>query len=58
MKNSIMVDLFATPISERKVRNNIYAYKYANGTINIKGEKFLGYSMTDAIRLWRQKNKK
>lgn len=51
-----MIDLFATPIRAKKVRNGIYAYKYPNGTINIEGEKFIMYSMTEAIKIWRSKN--
>lgn len=51
-----MSDLFATPISKTKVRNGIYAYKYPNGTININGEKFLLYSIKEAIKIWRSKN--
>jgi len=49
-------DLFATPISKTKVRNNVYAYKYPNGVININGEKFQFYSIKDAIKIWRSKN--
>lgn len=48
-------DLFATPIKAVNVRKNIVAYKYQNGVINIAGEKYVGYSMTDAIKLWRRK---
>lgn len=51
-------DLFATPILARKVRKGITAYKYPNGTININGEKFIFYSMTEAIKKWRNKNKR
>jgi hypothetical protein len=50
------MDLFSTPISERKVRKGVTAYRYPNGTINIAGEKYIGYSMTDAISLWRKKH--
>jgi hypothetical protein len=49
-------DLFSSPIASRKVRKGIYAHKYANGTININGSKFLYYSMTDAIKAWRKVN--
>ena len=52
-----MPDLFDTPLSTTKVRNNVYAYKYRNGTINIAGEKYVGYSIKLAIQLWRNKNK-
>jgi len=50
-------DLFSTPIGKAKVRNNIYAYRYPNGIINIAGQRYIGYSMTAAIRLWRKGNK-
>ena len=49
-------DLFEKPISQRKVRKGVTAYKYPNGVININGEKFVFYSMTEAIKMWRQKN--
>jgi hypothetical protein len=49
-------DLFSTPISKTKVRNGIYAYKYPNGVININGEKYVLYSIKDAIKRWRSKN--
>ena len=51
-------DLFITPIRKRKVRAGIYAYQYANGVININGQKYLEYSLTDAIKAWRSKNQK
>ena len=52
-----MVCLFNAPISKTKVRNGIYAYKYSTGVINIEGEKYTGYSIKEAISLWRRKNK-
>lgn len=52
-----MQDLFDTPLRVKKVRNGIYAYQYRNGTININGDKYLCYSLTDAIKAWRLKNK-
>jgi len=51
-----MQDLFSTPTSKTKVRNGIFAYKYPNGCVNIQGEKYFGYSINDAIKLWRTKN--
>jgi|APGre2960657404_1045060.scaffolds.fasta_scaffold39569_3 hypothetical protein len=50
MKN---LDLFATPISATKVRNGIFALKYPNGCININGQKYFGYSVKQAIKIWR-----
>ena len=51
-----MPDLFDTPIKSKKVRKNVTAYQYRNGCININGEKFFFYSMTEAIKIWRSKN--
>jgi hypothetical protein len=48
--------LFENPISKRKVRKGIHAYKYANGCINIEGHKFYFYTMTEAISKWRKNN--
>lgn len=52
----MLPDLFDTPLASKKVRKGVTAYKYRNGTININGEKYVGYSMTDAIKIWRSKN--
>lgn len=52
-----MQDLFETPISKRKVRQGIYAYKYRNGTVNIDGTKYLFYPIEEAIKIWRSHNK-
>jgi hypothetical protein len=52
-----MIDLFNTPISRTKVRNGIYAYKYANGTINIEGKKYVGYSIKEAIKIYRHEKR-
>ncbi len=51
-----MRDLFSTPLRQVKVRNGIYACSYANGTINIDGIKYLYYSMTEAIKKYRQQH--
>ena len=48
-----MSDLFNTPIKQKKVRNDVTAYQYSNGVINIDGNKYLEYSMTDAIKKFR-----
>jgi hypothetical protein len=52
-----MKDLFREPTSSTKVRNGVYAYKYANGTINIDGFQYIGYSIKDAIKIYRSKKK-
>ena len=52
----MITDLFSTPLSTTKVRKGVFAYKYRNGCINIKGEKFFFYSIKDAIKTWRSKN--
>lgn len=49
-----MKDLFETPIKAKTVRNGVIAYQYRNGIINIDGQKYSMYSMTDAIRKFRK----
>jgi len=49
-------DLFESPISATKVRNNVTAYRYRNGVINIAGAKYQFYPIKEAIRLWRHNN--
>lgn len=49
-----MIDLFEKPIKSKRVRGNIVAYQYKNGTINIGVHKYLMYSMTDAIKKFRE----
>ena len=51
-----MTDLFNNPIRKIKVKNNIFAYKYLNGCINIEGQKYFNYSMKEAINIWRKNN--
>lgn len=53
MNNS---DLFDTPLRSGKVRKGVYYHQYRNGIINIMGEKFSGYSIKDAVMIWRKKN--
>jgi hypothetical protein len=50
------MNLFETPIKKVKVRNNIFAYKYQNGCVNIEGNKYFGYSINDAIKKFRNSN--
>ena len=45
-------------LSTKKVRDGVYAYKLLHGGIEIGKELYLGYSMTESIKLWRQKNPK
>jgi len=49
-----MLDLFNTPIKSKKVRNGIIAYQYSNGVINIVGQQYVMYSMTEAIKKFRK----
>jgi hypothetical protein len=49
-----MRDLFETPVKETFVRKGITAYQYRNGVININGQKYVMYSMTDAIKKFRK----
>lgn len=45
-------------IIQKKVRNGVYAVQYKNGTININGYQYYGYSLTDAINTFRKKHPK
>ena len=47
--------MFNQIVKVKKVRNGVFAYKYTNGLIWICGQKFIGYSLTDAIRCYRSK---
>jgi hypothetical protein len=49
-----MTDLFDTPVKQKTIRKGITAYQYRNGVININGQKYAMYSMTDAIRKFRK----
>ena len=51
------MNLFENPIKTTKVKAGVYAYKYPNGCIKIDGQKYIGYSITEAIKLFRKKNK-
>ena len=46
-------DLFEHPIKERFVRKNVVARLYRSGVININGQKYVMYSMTEAIKKFR-----
>ena len=46
--------LFENPIKSVKVRKNVTAKVYINGCININGVKYFGYSLTQAVRLYRR----
>ena len=49
-----MMDLFATPIKKKKVRNGVMAYQYRNGVVNINGQQYAMYGMTEAIKKYRK----
>lgn len=42
------------PIRMRKVRKGLIAYVWRTGVITIKDQKYVGYSLTDAIKLYRK----
>lgn len=50
--------IFENPIKIVKIRNNVFAFKYLNGCININGKKYFGYSMKAAIKIYRKTNPK
>ena len=54
MKN---IDMFATPIRSGTVNKDADWHQYSNGTINIMGQKYIGYPIKEAIRLYRKKVK-
>lgn len=49
-----MTTLFETPIKLVEFRKREWAYEYRNGTIDICGIRYIGYSMTEAIRRYRK----
>lgn len=46
--------MFQEPIKAKKVRRDIVAYKYRNGTIVINGQKYLMMTLTEAIYQYRK----
>jgi len=48
-----MFDLFSNPVKSKFVRNGITAHQYRNGNINIDGQRYSMYSMTEAIAKFR-----
>lgn len=46
--------LFETPVKSKKVRRGEWAHQYRNGNINIMGQMYVYYSMTEAISLYRK----
>ncbi len=48
------MNLFETPIKSKKVRKGITAYQYKNGTVNINGNKYAMYSLSEAIGKYRK----
>lgn len=51
---SNLPDLFAIPIRAKKVRKGITAFQYQNCNININGQLYVMYSMTEAIKKFRK----
>jgi hypothetical protein len=41
--------MFGQTIKTKKVRNNLFAYQYINGAIEIEGVKYC-YSLSEAIK--------
>lgn len=48
-----MIFLNEHPIKKKKVREGVYAYLYRDG-IEIDGETYLLYSLTEAIKHYRK----
>ena len=53
--NEVVMMLFESPIRTKVVRNGIVARQYINGTVNINGETYIGWSLSDAIAMYRKK---
>ena len=43
-------------VAEKKIRNGVTAYKFRSGVVEIKGMRYMFYSMTQAIAKWRRDN--
>lgn len=53
------MSLFESPIRQKRVSKDTVAYQFRNGTIVINEQKYVMYSMTEAIKLYRkQRNEK
>ena len=48
------VDLFDTPLRSGVVREGVWYHQYRNGVINIMGQKYLGYTIKQAVALFRK----
>ena len=53
--------LFEQPLISKRVRKGVTALMYRNGTITIgdgilNRRTFIGYSMQEAIKIWRTQN--
>lgn len=47
------IGLNSVVLKRKKIRNGVYAY-VTQGGINIEGISYLGYSLTDAIKVFRK----
>lgn len=46
-----------TIVKSKYINKNATAYQYATGVVQINEMRYMGYSITDAIRKYRQSNK-
>jgi hypothetical protein len=46
--------MFDSPLKIKKVRNGVFAYQYRTGVIRIDGQRYVGWSLTDAIKQYRK----
>lgn len=46
--------LFETPVKTKQVRKYVTAFKLRNGTVEIDGYTYIGYSMSEAISKFRK----
>ena len=50
--------MFNEPINKIDLGGGIFANKFYSGIVEIDGNKFIGYNLKEAIRIWRGRNKK
>ena len=61
MTKATLLPIFDNPVNKKKVRKDVYAYRYRTGLIVIGNyelgfERYHMYTMTEAIKIWRSKN--
>ena len=50
----MLADLFDSPLCRVKVTDEVTAYQYRTGVVNINGVKYVGYPIKQAILKYKQ----